>query len=82
MDRLWAHPVVALLLPPPQQCCGQKKPVISTHFLKIQLCAGWEGRGGVATFTNNNENVPTLLTSIALRKSLCKLKNEMKKKLK
>lgn len=81
MDRLWAHPVVALL-PPPSNVVDKKKTVISTHLLKIQLCAGWEGRGGVATFTNNNENVPTLLTSIALRKSLCKLKNEMKKKLK
>ena len=43
-----------------------KKTVISTHLIKIQLCAGGGGGGGggggVATFTNNNENVPTLLT--------------------
>ena len=45
--------------PPPQQCFGPQKIL-----LKIQLCFGWEGRGGVTSFTNITGKVPTLLTSI------------------
>ena len=47
---------------PAKQCRGQKKTLISTHLLKIQLCSG--GRRGVATFTNITEKVPALLISI------------------
>ena len=62
----------------PQQCCGQKSSHFHPWCSKFIFVRG--GRGGVATFTNNNEKVPTLLTSIVLSKIFMQIEKKKYKK--